>query len=131
MTEDMRDEPIRIPIVEEVVEIDKRERTTGTVRVHTRVREEVVEIDEPLERVDVEVERVPIGDWVDRLPEQRREGDTIIIPVVEEVAVVVKRLRLVEEVRLTPHRTIRHHREDVTVRRTEADMERDPAPPES
>ena len=44
------------------------------------------------------------------------EGDTIILPVVEEVLVVERRLILKEEVRLRRVRTTRRHTETVTVR---------------
>lgn len=115
---------VAVPIVEETAEVEVRRRVMGTVRVHARVREDAVEIDEPLERVEVEVERVPVGRWVDSVPEDRQEGDTTIIPVVEEV--VVKRLRLVEEVRVTRSTTTRQHRERVELRRTEVDVERTP-----
>jgi hypothetical protein len=37
-------------------------------------------------------------------PVQRQEGDTLILPVVEEVLVVEKRLMLREEIRITRRR---------------------------
>ncbi len=46
---------------------------------------------------EVEVERVPVNRAVSELPSVRLEGSTTIIPVVEEVVVVEKRLILVEE----------------------------------
>jgi uncharacterized protein (TIGR02271 family) len=46
----------------------------------------------------VEVERVPVNKAVSQLPSVRLEGSTTIIPVVEEVVVVEKRLILVEEI---------------------------------
>lgn len=119
---------VAVPIMEETAEVEIRRRAMGTVRVHTRVREDAVEIDEPLERVEVEVERVPVGRWVDSVPEDRQEGDTTVIPVVEEV--VVKRLRLVEEVRVTRSTTTRRHQERVGLRRTEVEVKRTPADPE-
>ncbi|MCU0893405.1 MAG: YsnF/AvaK domain-containing protein [Rhodospirillales bacterium] len=58
----------------------------------------------------------------------RQEGDTTIIPVFEEVVVVEKRLKLVEEVRLTKRQTIRHEPQTITLRRQEAVVERLPGP---
>jgi stress response protein YsnF len=58
----------------------------------------------------------------------RQEGDTTIYPVMEEVVVVEKRLRLVEEVRVTQRRATRHVREQVALRREEIVVEREAAP---
>ncbi len=41
---------------------------------------------------------MPVGRVVDEAPAARAEGDTTIIPVVEERLVVVKQLFLVEEI---------------------------------
>lgn len=125
MTTDAEPKRVVIPVVQEMVEIEKHARRTGTVHVHRRVHEEMEEIDEPLESVEVVVERVPVGRWIDAPMDERQEGDTTIIPVIEEVAVVVKRFRLVEEVRVTRKRTIHHFRDRVNVRRTEVEVERE------
>lgn len=125
MTTDVEPDRVIIPVVEETVEIEKRAHRTGTVRVHRRVREETEEIDEPLETVEVVVERVPIGRWIDTPIGERQEGDTTVFPVIEEVPVVVKRFRLVEEVRVTRKRTIHHHHDRVSLRRTEIEVERE------
>lgn len=54
----------------------------------------------------IEVERVAVDEEVDTPPETRQEGETLIVPVVEEVLVVTKRYRIIEEVRVTKHRDI-------------------------
>jgi len=64
-----------------------------------------VTVDEPLFTEDVTVERVPVNRLVDSAPQSRQDGDTTIIPVVEEVITVQKRLLLREEVRITRRRT--------------------------
>ena len=53
------------------------------------------------------------------------DGDTVIIPVVEEVLVVEKRLVLKEEVRLKRVRTTEHLDEPVRLRVMEAVVERE------
>ncbi|MBP2311134.1 DUF2382 domain-containing protein [Azospirillum soli] len=131
MTTDAEPKRVVIPVVQEMVEIEKHARRTGTVHVHRRVHEEVEEIDAPLESVEIVVERVPVGRWIDAPMDERQEGDTTVIPVIEEV--VVKRLRLVEEVRVTRKRTTHHFRDRVNVRRTEVEVEREaegPPPPD-
>lgn len=94
------DGTVAIPIAEEILRVDKREIETGRVRVRTQV--EVVDevLRDSVRRGLVDVERVPVGAFVTNTPQVREEGDVLIVPVLEERAVVEKRLFLVEEVRL-------------------------------
>ncbi|MFC7734429.1 DUF2382 domain-containing protein [Roseomonas sp. GCM10028921] len=89
-----------IPIVEETLRVDKRLVETGRVRVSltTEVQEEILR--ETLRTRHAEVERKPVGQTVTEVPRVRQEGDLLIIPVVEEVLVVEKRLVLREEIHL-------------------------------
>jgi len=72
-------------------------------------------IDEALFSDDVSVERVPVNRIVEVLPETRQEGDITIIPVVEEVITIEKRLLLREEVRIRRSRTEVHKPRTVLV----------------
>ncbi|SHI79813.1 protein of unknown function [Roseomonas rosea] len=89
-----------LPVVEETLRLDKRVVETGRVRVSlsTEVEEEVLR--ETLRRRHAEVERHPVGREVSEMPRVRQEGNLLIIPVVEEVLVVEKRLVLKEEIHL-------------------------------
>jgi stress response protein YsnF len=80
-----------------------------TVRTTTEISEEVARA--TLEGETVEVTRVPVNREIDVAPSIRTEGDVTIIPVVEEVVVVEKRLVLKEEIHL--RRTVT--REDIAV----------------
>ena len=86
------------PLVEERVSIDKRQVESGRVRVRVSVEEREERVPVTLAHDEVEVERVPKNVPVSELPSVRLEGNTTIIPVVEEVVVVEKRLLLVEEI---------------------------------
>jgi uncharacterized protein (TIGR02271 family) len=116
-----------IPLLAEEVAVGKRRIETGRVRIEriTHAREQLV--DEALARETVEIERVPIDRRVDAMPAVREEGDTTIIPIVEEVLVVERRLLLKEEVRIRRVRSTERHRESVTLRRQEAVVTRLPA----
>ena len=48
----------------------------------------------------VEIETIPAGRRIDTVPGVRQEGDTTIVPVVEEVLVVERRLMLRAEIRI-------------------------------
>jgi stress response protein YsnF len=117
-----------IPVIEETVTTRKQERIRDRVRVRRRVVSEERVVETPLVRDRLDVERVPIGTFVDSRPESRQDGDTLIIPCVEEVVVVEKRLRLVEELRIRIVREQVVDRQTVVVRRHEVDVLRDTEP---
>jgi stress response protein YsnF len=126
--DDEDDRGVTIPVVEERAVVRKRRKVTGAVRVRTVVREAEEVVDEPVSVERAEVERVPVGRWVEAPPGVRQEGETTVIPVLEEVVVVEKRLRLVEEVRVTRRRRTERAAERVALRREEVVVERlDPA----
>jgi hypothetical protein len=56
-------------------------------------------------REEVDIHRVPVNQYVDEAPPIRYEDDRIIIPVLEEVLHVAKRLLVKEEVVVTKRRT--------------------------
>lgn len=113
-----------IPVVKETITVTKRRRTTGRVRLSTRteVIDAVAAVD--LDRYRVEVTRVPVGQIVDEAPSVRAEGDTTVVPVLEERLVVVKQLVLVEELRIRHLVDRRSVREPVKLRRQRAIVER-------
>jgi uncharacterized protein (TIGR02271 family) len=121
--------------IDERLRAEKREVETGRVRLTKRVetREEAVSV--PLLREEVEVERVSVGEYVDEAPPVRTEGDVTVIPVVEEVLVVEKRLLLREELRVTRRHTQSVDERTEVLRSETIDVERLPAqqerPPDS
>jgi len=115
-----------VPLYEEQASVAKRRIVTGRVQVSRVTNEHEQLIEETLAREQVEIERTPIGKPVQVLPSIREEGDTIIIPIVEEVLVVERRLILKEEVRVRRVHSNEAHRERVRLRRQEAVITRDP-----
>ena len=118
-----------IPLAEEAVTVAKREAEPGRVQVALTTETQMVVVRETLRGRRVEVERVPVGRTLaegEAAPAPRQEGDTLVIPIVEETAVVVKRLVVREEVRLRFVPTVRPFEEAVEVRRQHATVERAP-----
>lgn len=117
--------PIVLPVVEETLNVEKRQVATGGIRVRKLVREHSEVVEEPLFQESVDVERVPRDEWVQEgvSLQPRQEGDTLIIPVVEEVIVLQKRLRLVEEIRITKRSQTSVQPQSVTLRREEVVVE--------
>jgi uncharacterized protein (TIGR02271 family) len=119
------DEPVVIPLAAEELSVGTRRVARGVVRARTRVetREEVV--DEPLLSERIEVERVPINRLVEGDPPGVRDEDgVLVVPILEEVLVVEKRLRLKEEVRLVRRRVTVREPQRVTLRREVVEIER-------
>ena len=104
----------------EEVSVAKRRVITGRVKVGTVTRETEQLVEELLEQEHVEIERTPVGKQVDKAPPVREEGDTLIIPILEEIVVVERRLLLKEEVRVRRTREKQPYQELVVVRKQEA-----------
>ena len=120
MSGDHPDHEITLALHAETIEVGHRAIEKGTVRVETVVRTRDAVIDELLAREDVVIERVDIRQIVDRAPGIREEGDTIIVPVIEEVLVTERRLFLKEEVRIRRVRTTERYQEVVALREEDA-----------
>lgn len=118
---DRRDDPPAgdetiVPLVAEEVAVVRRDVERGRVRVDVETHVETRHLDVPLSVEVAEITRVPVGRRVDGMPPVRREGDTLVVPVMEEEVVVERRLVLKEEVRIRLAKTERRHVEDVPVR---------------
>jgi len=112
-----------IPVLREELKVSEVE--TGRVVVHKTVSERDENVEMLLCRTDVSVERVPVGRTVTEAPASREEGDVLIIPVMEEVLVVEKRLVLKEELHIrkttterTAHEVVRLRTESVKIEPT-------------
>lgn len=103
-----------VPLHEEVLEPRVREVETGVVRVRKRVETVPTELLVETDRDEVTVERVAVNRPVDEAPAPWQEGNTLVVPVVEEEIVTETRLVVREEVRIT-RRTVT---EQVPVRDT-------------
>lgn len=117
------DTNVKVPIIEENLQVGKRTVETGGVRLRSRIVERPVE-----ESVRLRQERV----WVERTPVDRPASDADFttfkegqVEVTEhaEVPVVGKEARVVEEVTLNKDVTERDETIHETVRRTDVDVE--------
>lgn len=73
--------------------------------------------EEPLFREDCDVSRVSVRRLIDKPVEPRMEGDTLIVPLMEEVLVLEKRLLLREELHIKRRRE--QNSSPATIRREE------------
>lgn len=118
------DASIVLPVIAETLQVGTRAAVTGELRVRTVVQTREETVDQPLKREELRVERVARNVYVDAVPETRDDGETMIIPLVEEVLVVERRLMLREELHITRVRSTFHSPQTVTLRREEVIVER-------
>ncbi len=114
----------KIPILEERLQIGIKQVETGTVQLHKRVVSHEVSQDIAVMHDEVEIERIPVNQYVETAPAIRYEGDTTIISVVKEVLVVEKRLMVVEELHLTKKQIVSTTTVNETLRKEEVEVYR-------
>jgi stress response protein YsnF len=125
--EQEKQELVRVPVVREDAWVEKRIVDTGRgVRIHKTVAEHPCRIDESLLRDDVQVHHVPVDRIVplDQAPATRYEGDTLVVPILEEVLVVERRLRIKEELHITRTRHEERHVDTVVLKSEQVSVER-------
>lgn len=118
-----------IPVLTEELRVDKITEKTGRalrVRVTTQEETQRVPLSDHVE--ELSVERVPVNRFVDARVPVREEGDVLIVPVYETVAVVEQRLLLREELRITRRQRAVTREEEVVLRREVAIVERRDTP---
>lgn len=123
-----------IPVIQEELRVGKRVVETGRgIRVHRRIVERTEVVDEPLRQDVLEVTHVPMDRFVDpaAVPVPRQEGETLIVPVLEEVLVTERKLRLKEELHITRRQREVHAPQSVVLKSQQASIEPFDEKPES
>ena len=119
------DNKITIPILEEQLKVGKKLIETAHVRLSKTINESIESLEIPLKEEEIVVNRVPKNELVDVMPAASRyEGDVMIIPVLKEVAVIEKRLMLVEEIHVSKKQTEKTETREVTIRKEEVTVTR-------
>jgi uncharacterized protein (TIGR02271 family) len=106
-----------IPVITEDAIIDRKVVEKGGIVIEKKVTGEEILLDIPLTSEEIRLERVPVNKYLDSRPENRYEGDTLIIPVIKEV--MVKRLLLVEEIHITKEVHRINKQENITLKKEE------------
>jgi uncharacterized protein (TIGR02271 family) len=115
-----------IPVVHEYASVNKEVIETGKVRIRKTVSEEKASVNLPVLSETYQVEYLPgYKDLLDTPPPAvRYEGDTMIIPVLREVSVVVKKYEVVEEIHITRRITETPLVQEITLLKEHVDIER-------
>ena len=114
---------VRIPVVEEEMEVGKRTVKRGGVRARSRVTEQPVEESVQLRDERVTVERRPVDRPASAADVSALKERTVEVTETDEEAVVAKRARVVEEVAIGKEVEQRTETVRGTVRRTEVEVE--------
>ncbi|HEX2116375.1 MAG TPA: DUF2382 domain-containing protein [Alphaproteobacteria bacterium] len=114
-----------VPLHEEVATVAKR-TVERRARIDKKVRTRTETIETVLRREQPAIERIPINREVSEVPAVRQEGDTFVIPVLEEIAVIERCLVLREEIRIRRHEIVEPFRQDVTLRVEEVVVDASP-----
>ncbi|MCJ2100686.1 YsnF/AvaK domain-containing protein [Methylobacterium sp. E-046] len=120
-------EEVVLPLIEETARIDKQAVETGRVRVSTRTKTVDQILRESLRSGTVEVTRVSVNRTLsegEAPPIVREENGVTVIPVLEEILVVEKRLVLKEEVHVRRSSADEDVEVPMTLRKQRAVVER-------
>lgn len=114
---------VEVPVVEEQLNVGKREVERGAVRLRKKVTEQEQTVNVPLREEEVHVERRPVEGRATDLPADAFEEVDIEIPIRGEEAEVTKQAVVREEVDV--HKRTRERQQPVsdTVRREEVVVE--------
>ncbi len=113
---------LNIPVVEEELDVVKRDREAGSVRIHKDVVTEEKTMTVPVTRERVTVERVPASGEA-RAADASIGSEDITVPVREEEVEVRKRPVVREEVRVRKERTEEPRMIAETLRKERVDVE--------
>ena len=115
-------EEVRVDRAEEELDVTTAGREAGSVGVHKTVQTETEQVQVPVRREEVHVDRVPVGEPTDAAG---IGGDEVRVQVYEEETVITKRPVVKEEVRIrkTGHTDVDTVTEDVRKEHVQIDRE--------
>jgi uncharacterized protein (TIGR02271 family) len=119
--------PVTVPVLEEQFSVSIRKVDTGRgVRIHKTVTEHPASVDESVVSEEVVVQHVAVDRIVavGEAPATRYEGETLVVPVIEEVLVVERRLRIKEELHITKVRRAQRYSDTVVLKSEQVSVER-------
>ncbi len=119
------DKDIVLPVVEEQLQVGKRQVERGRMRVYSRVTETPVEQQVKLREERVNVERRPVDRAVTDADMAAMKDSSFEMTTMGEEAVVAKTARVIEEVVVGKQVTERTETVRDTVRRTDVDVQQD------
>lgn len=124
MPEDPDNTDVVVPVIQEQLHADAVPVVTGGVRVTKQVHTQDEVLEQQLRTSHADIKRVKTDRVVDGPQSSRREGNTLIIPIVSEVLRVYKEWVVTEEIYITEREQIETVQQTVPVSHEEAQIER-------
>ncbi|HET9450172.1 MAG TPA: YsnF/AvaK domain-containing protein [Aggregicoccus sp.] len=116
------DREVSVPVSHEELDVVKREREAGQVRITKEVVTEEQELSVPVRKERVRVERRDVGEARPAMSASAFKDETIVVPLREEQVEVEKRARVSEEVVIHKDAVEEQRRVAETVRREKVDV---------
>lgn len=115
-----------IPVVQEFLTVDKKVVETGKINIHKSLEKETETIKLPLKSEEYEIKRVAVKNrLLDQRPGSFEKDGNIIIPVVREVAQVVIKYEVTEEIHLLRRETEKIHEREITLMKEKVTIDRE------
>jgi stress response protein YsnF len=111
---------LKLTLITEELSVEKETVETGRFGVSKQTHMREVVVDEALLRESAEIETIPIGRRIFEMPSVRRDGDTVVVLIVEQILHTERRLILKEEIQITRRNTTEKFHDIVTLRYQEA-----------
>ena len=108
-----------VPLIEENLQVQKQWVEAGALLIKKEVETQTQTLPADLAYEEVYVERVPVNQALGENEQAgpRQEGDTLVIPVIEEELVITKRRIVREEIRVTKRQAHRQQEMSGEVKR--------------
>lgn len=120
----MKKEKKTIKVHREDFNISKEVVEKGKVTVRKTVKTETSNHEIPLVHEKINIEEITVNKEVTEMPKIRKEGSTTIISVVEEVAVVTKKLMLIKEIHITKEQVEKTENIETALRKESVSIDR-------
>lgn len=123
-------EELRVPIIEEKMDVSKRDVETGEVVIHKEVITEMKHITVPVTREEVHIERVAVSENDVRsgtvaMENAAFQDATIRVPIHEEQIEVTKRPVVREEIRVSKDIVVEQKSAEAELRKERVDIKED------
>lgn len=114
-----------IPVIEEFLNVEKKVIETGKVYISKKIEKEKATLNIPLKGEEFEVKRVPVRTkLLDEPPSSFYEDGKMIIPIVRQVAKVIIKYEVAEEIHILRHPIEAVHHEEITLLKEKAEIHR-------
>lgn len=120
----MKKEKKTIKVHREDFNISKEVVEKGKVTIRKTVKTETSNHEIPLIHEKINIEEITVNKEVAEMPKIRKEGNTTIISVVEEVAVVTKKLMLIKEIHITKEQVEKIENIETALRKESVSIDR-------